>query len=244
MESSARSKILSRIKEALGREQSSGEFRPDFKAASRADLEKLAQQIKVKCAQQRDNLVDQFEKELTLVRGKLYRCESQSAASDYIRDLTKSRGSNLAVGWNSLTENYAEIIASLKSSDITFIADSGDARGDYFVKTAIDAGIGISEVDYAIAETGTLVVLTGEGRARSASLLPPVHIAIVRPDQFIVGLDDLFPLLRFQTELMESGLFSAVTFITGPSRTADIELTLVVGVHGPQELHVILLDEK
>ena len=81
-----------------------------------------------------------------------------------------------------------------------------------------------------------------EYQARSASLLPHIHIALVMPDQFVSGLDDLFPLLRFDLRVHNRKLCSAVTFITGPSRTADIELTLVVGVHGPQELHVILLD--
>jgi L-lactate dehydrogenase complex protein LldG len=97
----------------------------------------------------------------------------------------------------------------------------------------------VSGVDHAIADTGTLVLLARTGQARSVSLLPPVHVAVVRPGQILSSLDDLFPVLRHDGN---GELASAVTFITGPSRTADIELTLVVGVHGPQELHVVLLD--
>jgi L-lactate dehydrogenase complex protein LldG len=74
-------------------------------------------------------------------------------------------------------------------------------------------------------------------------LLPPLHVALVKPEQIIAGLDDLFPLMRYADEAANRELTSAVTFITGPSRTADIELTLVVGVHGPQELHVIVLKQ-
>jgi L-lactate dehydrogenase complex protein LldG len=84
------------------------------------------------------------------------------------------------------------------------------------------------------------VLLARKGQARSISLLPPVHIAVVKPEQLLSGLSDLFPLLRGEAEGRD--LSSAITFITGPSRTADIELTLVVGVHGPQQLHVVLLD--
>jgi L-lactate dehydrogenase complex protein LldG len=71
--------------------------------------------------------------------------------------------------------------------------------------------------------------------------LPPVHVAIVRPQQILPGLSDLFPLLQGESNGLRN-LSSAITFITGPSRTADIELKLVVGVHGPQELHVLMLD--
>jgi L-lactate dehydrogenase complex protein LldG len=78
-------------------------------------------------------------------------------------------------------------------------------------------------------------LLAAKTQPRTASLLPPIHVAILRPEQILRGLDDLFALLATGDELS-----SAVTLITGPSRTADIELTLVVGVHGPQQLHVIL----
>ncbi len=64
----------------------------------------------------------------------------------------------------------------------------------------------------------------------------------MKPEQLLPGLSDLFPLLRVEAEAEGGDLSSAITFITGPSRTADIELTLVVGVHGPQQLHVVLLD--
>jgi L-lactate dehydrogenase complex protein LldG len=102
---------------------------------------------------------------------------------------------------------------------------------------AAEARLGITAVDYALADSGTLCLLAGKRQPRTASLLPPIHVAILRPEQILRGLDDLFALLPSGDDLS-----SAVTLITGPSRTADIELTLVVGVHGPQQLHVILAD--
>ncbi|HEU4930933.1 MAG TPA: lactate utilization protein [Pyrinomonadaceae bacterium] len=95
--------------------------------------------------------------------------------------------------------------------------------------------VGISTVQAAIAETGTLVLDSTRERHRLLSLVPPVHIAIVKASQIYRTLAEVLALIRKDKEISP-----AVTFITGPSRTADIELTLAIGVHGPQELYVII----
>jgi L-lactate dehydrogenase complex protein LldG len=95
--------------------------------------------------------------------------------------------------------------------------------------------VGISTVQAAIAETGTLVLDSTRERHRLVSLVPPVHVAIVRASQIYRTLGEVLTLIRKDKEISP-----AVTFITGPSRTADIELTLAIGVHGPQELYVIV----
>lgn len=95
--------------------------------------------------------------------------------------------------------------------------------------------VGISATQAAIAETGTLVLDSANERHRLVSLVPPVHIAIVDASRICETLGDALALLRRGKEISR-----AVTFVTGPSRTADIELTLTVGVHGPQELYVIV----
>ena len=95
--------------------------------------------------------------------------------------------------------------------------------------------VGISTAQAAIAETGTLILDSTCERHRLVSLVPPVHIAIVNASTICDTLSDALALLRKDKEISP-----AVTFITGPSRTADIELTLAIGVHGPQELYVIV----
>ena len=95
--------------------------------------------------------------------------------------------------------------------------------------------VGISTVQAAIAETGTLVLDSTRERHRLVSLVPPVHIAIVNASTIYATLGETLTMLQNSNELSP-----AITFITGPSRTADIELTLTIGVHGPQELYVII----
>jgi L-lactate dehydrogenase complex protein LldG len=95
--------------------------------------------------------------------------------------------------------------------------------------------VGISTAQAAIAETGTLVLDSTRERHRLVSLVPPVHIAIIRASQIYRTLGEVLTVIKKEKEISP-----AVTFITGPSRTADIELTLAIGVHGPQELYVIV----
>lgn len=99
--------------------------------------------------------------------------------------------------------------------------------------------VGISSAQAAIAETGTLVLDSACERHRLVSLVPPMHIAIVRASTICETLSEALILLRKDREISP-----AVTFITGPSRTADIELTLAIGVHGPRELYVIVDTSK
>ncbi|PYM37177.1 MAG: lactate utilization protein, partial [Candidatus Rokuibacteriota bacterium] len=104
------------------------------------------------------------------------------------------------------------------------------------------ADLGLTGVDLAIAETGTLVVRSGAGRPRSTSLLPPVHIAVFARTALIESLGQAGVFLEAWHRAEAPGEGAVVSFITGPSRTADIELTLTRGVHGPKEVHAIFVE--
>lgn len=97
------------------------------------------------------------------------------------------------------------------------------------------AEVGLTGCAGAIAETASLVMLEAPGRPRAASLLPPVHVAIVCADALHATMADYF---RAQAQAMAAS--SSCTFITGPSRTADIELTLTLGIHGPGRVVVVI----
>jgi L-lactate dehydrogenase complex protein LldG len=97
------------------------------------------------------------------------------------------------------------------------------------------AEVGVTGAAYALADTGSLVMLSS-GEERLASLLPPVHISVLKREQILTTLDELFTLLP-----QPANQNASMVVITGPSRTADIEQILVRGVHGPGELHVVLI---
>jgi L-lactate dehydrogenase complex protein LldG len=100
------------------------------------------------------------------------------------------------------------------------------------------ADIGLSSCTLAVAETGSLVMASQPGRERAASLLPPVHVAVIEAAQILPDLFDLFE--RLETQGLEN-LASNITLITGPSKTGDLELKLTTGVHGPGRWHVVII---
>jgi L-lactate dehydrogenase complex protein LldG len=110
------------------------------------------------------------------------------------------------------------------------VADSLPRRvADY-----AEADVTVEEVLAGIAETGSIVCASSGGRAVQASLLPPHHVAILQAAKIFATLDDFF-------DSCASAPPTNFSLITGPSRTADIELTLAIGVHGPERLDVIVV---
>jgi L-lactate dehydrogenase complex protein LldG len=104
-----------------------------------------------------------------------------------------------------------------------------------------DAYIGITSADFCLAETATLVMKTRAGQARSVSLVPSIHIAVIELKQIIADLEELYTLLKWDPQQQPEGLTNCMTFITGPSKTADIELVMVHGAHGPRELYILVI---
>jgi L-lactate dehydrogenase complex protein LldG len=103
--------------------------------------------------------------------------------------------------------------------------------------TSGDDRLGITGAFCAIAETGTLVVLAGADTPTATTLLPDTHVAVLRADRIVSGMEEAFALIRHEC----GGLPRAVNMISGPSRTGDIEQTIVLGAHGPYRVHVLVL---
>jgi len=123
-----------------------------------------------------------------------------------------------------------------------FAPEAASLGHERLVARLANCGFGLTAADYAIAETGTIVLSSDERNALLVSLLPPVHIALVRSSQIAATLGEV--IIRVDKERIGRVETSrSVTLITGPSRTSDVELVLSIGVHGPKELHVIIIDE-
>jgi len=107
----------------------------------------------------------------------------------------------------------------------------------------LEADVGISGANLAVAESGTLAIVSNEGNARLVTSLPPVHIALISTEKFVETMEQATILIKtLITASSGMKMTSYVSFITGTSRTTDIEKELITGVHGPQEVHIIILD--
>ncbi|MGE5257432.1 MAG: LutC/YkgG family protein [Hyphomicrobiales bacterium] len=101
--------------------------------------------------------------------------------------------------------------------------------------------IGVTSADFCLADTATLVMRNRPGQPRSVALVPSIHIAVITMDQIIADMKELFALLRWDERYRQEGLSNYMSFISGPSKTADIEATMVHGAHGPREVHMLVI---
>jgi L-lactate dehydrogenase complex protein LldG len=142
-----------------------------------------------------------------------------------------------AEGAEQLRAKVSEIVApdaEVFCPGVTELEKSAAADRARLVPDYTLAGVTVEEVSAAIAETGSIVCASSNGKAVQASLLPPHHVAIVPRDRIFATLDDFFAEVAATPP-------TNITIITGPSRTADIELNLVIGVHGPERLDIIVV---
>lgn len=183
---------------------------------------------------------------LTAAGGHTHRVSTIDEAVQTGLELAQARGARQVV----LTRHpelvrfpLAFVTAGLTVTVVGFAPDETPTPQQRAVQREImaRADLVISGADYAIAETGTLAMAAGPHNPRTATLLPPLHIALLDPANLVPTMADL--VARFKSEHLRDGRLdiSSLTFITGPSRTGDIEQTLSVGVHGPGEVHVIVL---
>ncbi len=210
--------------------------------------------LQQRLAEQRPVLVKRLQQELQAVSGAVAVVHSPTEVTHYITQLAQAKQASLVVRWQSALLERLEIDAALQQQGVTLHtaavpdasvggAQAPEARRRELRELLARADLGVSGVDYVIAETGSLVVMARPGQMRGVSLLPPAHVAVATTAQIVATMADYLFLLQAAGGDLQQALSSCVSFITGPSRTADIELQLTVGVHGPKELHLVLLDE-
>lgn len=167
------------------------------------------------------------------IKTDLYESVSKTAVVEVVEEF--KRNVEAVDGHCVVVESEAEAEEVVKRlTEGKKIAAANESRADLF-----RSDVGITRAQAGIAETGTLVLDSSVERNRLVSLVPPIHVAILNASQIFPTLSDVLAALQSGNELSP-----AITFITGPSRTADIELTLAIGVHGPQELYVVIVQNN
>ncbi|MEE2884338.1 MAG: lactate utilization protein [Chloroflexota bacterium] len=225
----------------------------EFSVAQSEDIsgvERRIEEMLLEASQNRTQLISQFIASSGKAGCKVTSVEKFSDATEYIRRVVDSQDSHLVVRTEHQILDHPQLDLNLiaKNADLRTISSfdspgspQKDMSKEQLKSVTAQAAIGLTGVDYAIAETGSCVIIPRLGVSRLVSLLPPIHVAIVQVDQIIPDLDALFLLRR--RDFVQGNLGTHMNIITGPSRSADIEYTIVTGVHGPAEVHLLLIDQ-
>jgi L-lactate dehydrogenase complex protein LldG len=175
--------------------------------------------------------VERFRQALEAVAGRCFVVRDEAEAAEALRRIAAQRDSRrVAVSDSPLAARVSKL-AALPSG---VLEDAG-------AEALFDCDLGVTGAQWGVAETGTLVLESDAERHRLASLVPSAHVAFVEAGRVRHTLGEV---LRAIDERGPEGLSRAITFITGPSRTSDIELTLAIGVHGPAELYVVIIERE
>ena len=173
-----------------------------------------------------DSEIERFLNEVKKLSGV-----SQRLVPDRIGDalnaLVSEQNIQKATVWNTSHLKQLGIADSLRSLGVELVSPNANKH-----EMAL-CDLGITEADYLLPETGTLVLRSSAEKSRAVSLLPRIHLAIVRPEMLRADMHQVFA---------EAKEHHYLVFITGPSRTADIELTVTLGVHGPKNLYVWMVE--
>ena len=198
-----------------------------------------------------EEVLSKFEAEWTRVAGVAHRAANRQELEEILRVILSQANAGSVVlsrnpllkelGLEALLRDLNMGVTDWKASEDRAVPVAKTSHGA-FAKASFAAAVGITGVDFALAETGSLVVTSWTEGAQLASLAPPVHIALYRPNQLVATLDEVLERLRAAYPPKQAVWGRSVVFITGTSRTADIEQILIRGVHGPGEVHAVLVN--
>jgi L-lactate dehydrogenase complex protein LldG len=220
-------KIIASLKDALGTAP-----RTNSHAAA------ASAPVPVTYSAQRAELASTFARELEEVGGKFLGVLTPAEVTNRIVTLAGEIGARTVALGEGVTTDMGAIGEALERADYGIVRTMpvADLERAAMRARVADADLGIAEADFAIASTGTLAVVSTAQRPGSLTLLPPASLVIVQIDRVRPNLAAVL------AEMGPAGVASnRLTLITGPSRTADIEKRIVLGVHGPKSLHVIVV---
>ncbi len=237
--------MLERVRKALGRAAGNSSPFPEYPANPEALRDVMPPIVP-------DKLLPKFEEELEKVGGVGYRAATQEALEEILRRiLSGSHVSKVVLSRNPLLAGlglaeklraWGTSVAVWEEADSSTGSDEAAAKG--FRTASFNAQAGITGVDFALAETGSLIVTSQTEGSQLSSLAPPVHVALYRRSQLFGSLDEVLERLALAEQAEKPASGRSIVFITGTSRTADIEQILIHGVHGPREVHAILVEDS
>jgi L-lactate dehydrogenase complex protein LldG len=166
----------------------------------------------------------QFAEEFTRLLGKFVFCLNEAELSSQLHNLVVQNN------WSKIYCNEPKLKQALQAASFDVFSDT----------SLVACDVSITTCENLIARTGSIVLTAASESGRTVSVYAPVHICIAYTSQLVYDVKDALQLIK---EKYAGKLPSLISFATGPSRTADIEKTLVVGVHGPKEVYVFLVDQ-
>jgi L-lactate utilization protein LutC len=190
--------------------------------------------------------LQRFREEFERVGGQFHRLSTLDELAPLVGHLLRERGLRRLVAWHPRALG-ADVAPGLRAEGLEVEVMPAERVTDEHERRALReriarAELGLTGADLAVAETGTLVLVSGPGRPRSTALLPPVHVAVFDASALVESLTQVGVVLdAWHRDPAAAPDGAAIHFITGPSRTADIELTLTRGVHGPGEVHAVFV---
>ena len=213
---SARDAILGKVREALGRRA----------GASPAPIPATARTA-ARTAGAPEAEIEQLLAEVRKLSGQAQRLPDRDALAAALAELVRVEAVKRATLWSTPDLDAWNVAGTLRALGVKIVSPLAGKRA------VAECELGVTGVDCALSETGTLVLRSDRERPRVVSLLPRVHLALLTPQALRSDLHQVFAEIRNT---------SYAVLVTGPSRTADIELTLTLGVHGPKALYVWMLD--
>lgn len=224
--SCAREQFMRRVRHALGR---STTVRP-------TDPTPLVDESLIRLAGADVNLIDLFAQNASEIGMKVHRLQAVDLADRVVAVLIECEAKRVMLSVNGEVRERL-LIATIGKRQIEVI--NWRNTGGFDIQYGAD--VGITDVHAALAETGTLICCTDARSSRGLSLVPPIHVAIVRASDVVPDMIDYWA--RFQG-IPNMDIPSSIAMITGPSKTADIEGELNVGVHGPGQVHILLTEDE
>lgn len=185
-------------------------------------------------------LLGRFRQELERLNGEVFTVEDDAAARDCVIDLLKSHNAQSVLAWDLAFLPVDGLDAALKEAGISVLSlDIHHPQRQTTLNDGAQVAVGLTGAEAAFAATGSLLVRVAQGQDRIPTVLPRIHIAVITRDQIVPRMESWIASQREHGMALITGS-SNLCFITGPSRTADIEKNLVLGMHGPERLQVIV----